>query len=193
MSKQASRRGFMFKIGSGLMALGGLLVTAPILGYVLAPALTKWERKRSWIDLGRTSDYSIGETVLATYRNPLRGPTAGESSEVACWVRRLSSHEFQVFYVNCAHLGCPVHWFEESKLFMCPCHGGVYYEDGSRASGPPPRGLFEYNWRVANEHLYVFGGELPNLQIPGRVPEDELTPLTIDGASTSSTNEVSAP
>jgi hypothetical protein len=30
---------------------------------------------------------------------------------------------------------------------MCPCHGGVYYEDGSYASGPPPRGLYEYDIR----------------------------------------------
>ena len=44
--------------------------------------------------------------------------------------------KFQVFAVNCAHLGCPVRWFPQSSLFMCPCHGGVYYRDGSRASGP---------------------------------------------------------
>ena len=31
---------------------------------------------------------------------------------------------------------------------MCPCHGGVYYADGSRASGPPPRGLYEYEYKV---------------------------------------------
>ena len=63
-----------------------------------------------------------------------------------------------------------MHWFEESKLFMCPCHGGVYYEDGSRASGPPPRGLFEYDWQVVRGKLYVYGGEMPNLQIPGKTP-----------------------
>jgi len=74
-----------------------------------------------------------------------------------------------------------VHWFEESKLFMCPCHGGVYYEDGSRASGPPPRGLFEYDWQVVRGRLYVFGGEMPNLQIPGKLPESEITPLMIEG------------
>jgi Rieske Fe-S protein len=35
-----------------------------------------------------------------------------------------------------------VEWFQESGLFMCPCHGGVYYANGERASGPPPRGLY---------------------------------------------------
>ena len=69
-----------------------------------------------------------------------------------------------MFAVNCAHLGCPVEWFEQSRLFMCPCHGGVYYEDGSRASGPPPRGLFEYQWRIADENLEIFAGRLPGLQ-----------------------------
>ena len=52
--------------------------------------------------------------------------------------------------VNCAHLGCPVSWFPQSGLFMCPCHGGVYYANGDRASGPPPRGLFRCAWRIAS-------------------------------------------
>jgi hypothetical protein len=64
---------------------------------------------------------------------------------------------------------------------MCPCHGGVYYEDGSRASGPPPRGLYEYSFEVKNNRLFVYGGELPNLSIPGKTPKDDRTPLTISG------------
>lgn len=176
-----TRRGFMFKIGAGIMTLGGLVVAAPVVGYIFAPAVKDWKKRRSWVDLGRIDQYPIGQTVLATYTNPVHGPTAGKSEELPCWVRRIDASSFQIFYINCAHLGCPVHWFQESRLFMCPCHGGVYYEDGSRASGPPPRGLFEYDWQIVRNRLYVFGGEMPNLQIPGKLPEDELTPLTIDG------------
>jgi len=61
----------------------------------------------------------------------------GETGDIACWVRNVDDQTFQVFAINCAHLGCPVRWFPQSSLFMCPCHGGAYYEDGSRASGPP--------------------------------------------------------
>ena len=61
----------------------------------------------------------------------------------ACTFARSSENQFLVFAMNCAHLGCPVTWFPQSGLFMCPCHGGVYYEDGQRASGPPTRGLFQ--------------------------------------------------
>ena len=176
-----SRRGFMFKVGAGIMTLGGLIIAAPIVGYIFAPAFKDWEKRRSWIDLGKIDQYPVGQTVLATYKNPIHGPTVGEADELPCWVRRIDATSFQVFYINCAHLGCPVHWFQESRLFMCPCHGGVYYEDGARASGPPPRGLFEYDWQIVRNKLYVFGGELPNLQIPGKTPKDDLTPLTIDG------------
>jgi hypothetical protein len=76
-------------------------------------------------------------------------------------VRRISDDHFQVFAINCAHLGCPVRWFPQSGLFMCPCHGGAYYRDGSRASGPPERGLFEYPYKIENGVLAIQAGELP--------------------------------
>jgi menaquinol-cytochrome c reductase iron-sulfur subunit len=85
------------------------------------------------------------------------------TAKTACWVRRVSASEFQVFAVNCAHLGCPVRWFAESKLFMCPCHGGAYYEDGSRAAGPPERGLFTYQTRLEADLLLIHAGDMPTL------------------------------
>jgi Rieske Fe-S protein len=44
---------------------------------------------------------------------------------------------------------------------MCPCHGGAYYQDGSRASGPPERGLFEHPYKVEGGALLIQAGELP--------------------------------
>jgi hypothetical protein len=54
-----------------------------------------------------------------------------------------------------------VRWFPQSGLFMCPCHGGAYYRDGSRASGPPERGLFEYPYKVKDGVVTIQAGELP--------------------------------
>jgi Rieske Fe-S protein len=114
----------------------------------------------SWVPLGPVSAFPEGETRLATFHNPFVTPTDGKTAETACWVRRVDSNLFQVFAVNCAHLGCPVRWFPQSGLFMCPCHGGAYYRDGSRASGPPERGLFEYPFKVQNGVLTIQAGEL---------------------------------
>ncbi len=156
------RRGFLFGVGAALMAVGGALVAVPVIGTLFAPA-----RRRDpdrWTDLGPVDGFPSGTTRLATFTNPESSPTDGDSARDACWVRSLGDGRFQVFAVNCAHLGCPVRWFEQSRLFMCPCHGGVYYEDGSRASGPPPRGLFEYRWRVEAGRLQIEAGRLPGLQ-----------------------------
>jgi len=157
----SSRRGFLFKLGLALNVLGGVLVGIPVIGYILAPA--RRLTRQSWIELGAVAKFPAGQTRLAIYQNPFRVEWDGASSKVACWVRHVEGDRFQVFAVNCAHLGCPVRWFPQSRLFMCPCHGGAYYEDGSRASGPPPRGLFEYEYQVRDGRLWVRGGQLPTL------------------------------
>ena len=95
--------------------------------------------------------------------NPVKTSSDGMTAKVSAWVRRIQGDKFQVFAINCAHLGCPVRWFPQSRLFMCPCHGGAYYEDGSRASGPPERGLFEYQYEVQNGKLLIHAGQMPTL------------------------------
>ena len=158
------RRGFLLRIGIGLSALAAALGSVPLLGYLLSPLRTAGERK--WVRLGPVSDFPVGETRLTTFQNPSHQTWDGPTAMVPCYVRRLASDRFQVFAVNCTHLGCPVRWFPESGLFMCPCHGGVYYDNGARASGPPPRGLFEYQWQLRRGELWVRGGVLPTLATP---------------------------
>src|SRR5258705_3524266 len=81
----------------------------------------------------------------------------------------MEGEKFQIFAINCTHLGCPVRWFQESHLFMCPCHGGAFYEDGSHASGPPPRGLYEYEYKIEQDRLWVRGGWAPALSAAVRL------------------------
>jgi Rieske Fe-S protein len=156
-----SRRGFLFKVAVGLNAVVGAVLAVPILGYLIGPTLKKEEEINHWVKLGGIEDFPCGKTRFAEYMNPVVGPSDGMTAKIACWVRRLDDGSFQVFAVNCAHLGCPVRWFEQSRLFLCPCHGGAYYEDGSRASGPPTRGLFEYKHRAASGELQILAGQMP--------------------------------
>ena len=104
-----------------------------------------------------------------TFDNPLRQPWDGMTAHTGVYVRNegqddRQQDQFLVLAVNCAHLGCPVSWFPQSGLFMCPCHGGVYYANGERASGPPPRGLFHCVWRVRDGQLEVQAPHYPTLQ-----------------------------
>lgn len=156
------RRGFLFAAGTTLLTVGGGLAAVPIVTVAIDPGDAPDPNR--WISLGKASGYKPDQTVLVKFIMPWSSPTDGETNRNACYVRCIEPGKFQVFAINCAHLGCPVEWFEQSRLFMCPCHGGVYYEDGSRASGPPPRGLFEYEWRITDGDLEVFAGRLPGLQ-----------------------------
>jgi menaquinol-cytochrome c reductase iron-sulfur subunit len=157
------RRAFLFKLAVLLNGIVGAVLAIPVIGYILGPALRRDSSFNSWVSLGPMSDFPEGETRLVDYRNPVSTDSDGETDKVACWVRRLQGAKFQVFAINCAHLGCPVRWFAQSKLFMCPCHGGAYYADGSRASGPPARGLFEYHYSIVDNNLMINAGEMPTL------------------------------
>jgi menaquinol-cytochrome c reductase iron-sulfur subunit len=164
-AKKPTRRGALFIAGLALDAIAAVLFAIPLAGFLFSSAI-KRKSPLEWIALGTVDSFPVGKTRMAVYRNPFTRPWDGDTANVPCWVRRVEGERFQVFAINCTHLGCPVRWFQESGLFMCPCHGGVYYEDGSRAAGPPPRGLFEYTYKVEDGQLWVKGGQMPTLAEP---------------------------
>jgi menaquinol-cytochrome c reductase iron-sulfur subunit len=153
--------------------LWGVVAAITAAAVVLAPLVAFVFRSRrwptQWVPLGPATDFPHGETRMVTFDNPIREPWDGIVAHSGVFVRNESHDEktfdrFLVLAVNCAHLGCPVTWFPASGLFMCPCHGGVYYADGSRASGPPPRGLYRCPWRVRAGLLEVQAPHYPTLQ-----------------------------
>lgn len=161
-----SRRAMLMKLGLFFNGIIGAVLAVPIVRYLMSPiSRGKGSGYESWLSLGGLEQFPAGQTRLATYRNPVVNSWDGETADVACWVRNLDDKNFQVFAINCAHLGCPVRWFPQSNLFMCPCHGGAYYQDGSRASGPPERGLFQYHYKIESGKLLIKAGEMPT---PGR-------------------------
>ncbi|HYK35901.1 ubiquinol-cytochrome c reductase iron-sulfur subunit [Alloacidobacterium sp.] len=160
--KQVTRRTVLMAIGFAFNAVVGAAIAIPVIGYVLSP-IKKKSAYLKWISLGALDQFPEGQTRLATFVNPFEQPQDGETAKTPCWVRHVSGDTFQVFAINCAHLGCPVRWFPQSELFMCPCHGGVYYADGERASGPPERGLFTYNYKIVKGELHINAGQMPTL------------------------------
>lgn len=158
-----TRRAFLFKLSIALNAAVGAVLAFPVLRYLVGSSLQKDANVGSWIAIGSSSDFPIGQTRLTDFRSPVSSFGDGETARVACWVRRVSGRQYQVFAINCAHLGCPVRWFAQSRLFLCPCHGGAYYEDGSRAAGPPEHGLFEYKTRLEGDQLMIHAGDMPTL------------------------------
>lgn len=191
-AKDPSRRAFLFKLSVALNGLVGAVLAVPVVGYLVGPALKRDDAYKSWVPLGAVDEFPEGETRLVDFVNPVKTSSDGATAKVSAWVRRIQGQQFQVFAINCAHLGCPVRWFPQSRLFMCPCHGGAYYEDGSRASGPPERGLFEYKYEVQNGKLLIHAGQLPTLSNEAcnhgaEKPLTQIEPAASAAADTEST------
>jgi menaquinol-cytochrome c reductase iron-sulfur subunit len=160
----STRRDFLLQVGVVINAVAGFMIGIPIVGYILSSLIKN--TPPIWFSLGPAANFPEGEMRLTVYENPYRRQADGETARITCWVKRIQGDKFTVFAANCTHLGCPVRWFEESQLFLCPCHGGAFYADGGRAAGPPPRGLYVYEHKVEKGDLQIKAGVLPTLASP---------------------------
>jgi len=147
------------KLSLGLGGLAAALASVPVLSALLAPLLEK--EPYSWRRVGPVDDFAIGATRLVRFENTAPRSWAGINAHTAAWLRRDAANRFTAFSANCTHLGCPVRWEDKASLFMCPCHGGVYYKDGSVAAGPPPKPLTRYQVRVKGQHVEIKTAPLP--------------------------------
>src|SRR5215468_6532657 len=147
MNDEMTRRALLGRISLALSGLAAAVVSFPIIAYLLSPLLHP--APQEWRDLGLVQNFQIGQTVEVAFEEPSSLPWAGQTARTAVWLRRTGDRDFVAFALNCTHLGCPVNWRAGADLFLCPCHGGVYYADGTVAGGPPPRSLGRYTVRIA--------------------------------------------
>ncbi len=117
------RRDFLSKLlmGIGLLFSYGVMAVEGIL-FILPPH-TKSPTRRLYA--GHIDQYHIG--AMQTFYD-LQG--------TPIMVKR-DSDGLRAFSSVCPHLGCKVHWQGDKKEFFCPCHGGVFNQDGIATAGPP--------------------------------------------------------
>ena len=145
-----SRRSFL-----GLLPLGVLAgVFASIGGAAfrfLRPRLLA--PSEQWLDVAAVSELSGPQ--------PFAKKIVAE--QVSGWAVTIEEHSVfvlpqknnQVLSTICPHAGCEVSWEQSSNRFACPCHESYFGADGSRISGPSPRGLDALPTRVQDGKLQV--------------------------------------
>jgi len=153
------RRAFLGRVSIVLTAIAGALVGIPVVGFLLGPLLQP--TADTWRSVGKLDDFEVGKTVRVAFLDPSPLKWAGVTAKTAAWLRRLSDNDFVAFAMNCTHLGCPVRWLDDANLFMCPCHGGIYYADGEVAAGPPPHALLKYPVRVREGQVEILTSAVP--------------------------------
>ena len=159
----------------GLGALIGGIVTAPVLGFAVAPAFVG--QKYPEVDLGPLDSFPEGEFVTATFFS--RGDS-GDVGRRTAFVRNNGTKDgvpsLTILSNRCVHLGCPTQpqgLSGDGQLvktsqrevtvtpvasvsgFGCPCHGGAYDDEGNRTAGPPVRSLDRYQYSIKQGNLWL--------------------------------------
>ncbi len=85
---------------------------------------------------------------------------AGDSKEIVfnntpCVVINRPDKGFVVLSRVCTHLGCLVDYQKDKKRLLCPCHAGSYDLSGGVISGPPPKPLQQFPFRVEGDSIII--------------------------------------
>lgn len=133
------RRGFLLSLISifGLTALSSLVYSAfryllPSEGVSLSSSI---RLRREEVPSGRAKELLLNNKPVVVINIPGKG--------------------YVVLSRICTHLGCLVQYDSEKRLFVCPCHAGVYDLEGKVISGPPPRPLERIPVKVEGEEIII--------------------------------------
>jgi len=127
-----------------------------VIGYLISPAL-KTKQVDDWVSLGSLDSYPVGTPKLFTFtRTSVNGWERTAKSFGVYVVRKSESEEdVEVFSNVCTHLSCRVKWDGGQQEYICPCHGAHFSIDGEVESGPPPRPLDQYEFKIENGDILI--------------------------------------
>lgn len=156
-SHHLDRREFVKIVMVVLGTIMGVIMGIPLIGYLVSPA-TKVQKKEAWVPLGPLENYPVGVPTLFSFtRSTVNGWEKTVNSYGAYVLRHSESQEdVTVFSSWCTHLSCRVSWVEEEKVYVCPCHDGIFDIEGKVVAGPPPAPLQEYENKVEEGNLLIF-------------------------------------
>lgn len=146
------------KLLSWLVGIINLSVAAaivgPTLGFIGAPLKRKKEAG-IWIPVLDDAELKDGQTKAVSYQLDVKDGYMMTRRKYSAYLHRKGG-KVVAYDPSCPHLGCHVEFKERKKRYVCPCHGGVFDEDGNRVSGPPPRGLTKIATKVEDGQIWVY-------------------------------------
>jgi menaquinol-cytochrome c reductase iron-sulfur subunit len=158
----------------GIGALIGGIVTAPIVGFAVAPAFVG--QGFPDVDLGPLDNFPEGEFVTATFKRPDESDVGRRTAYIRNNGIVNDIPSLTVISSRCVHLGCPTQpqglpgeaqdvETSQGRVsltptasvsgFQCPCHGGAYDSEGNRTAGPPVRALDRYEYSIRNGNVWL--------------------------------------
>lgn len=148
-----SRRSFFAWMTGAAVAVIGLGLAIPLVGYVISPALKR--RERAWVDIGAVDEIAEGTPTQLNYMATVRDGWVETQLQKSVWAVKRPDGTVTVFSPICPHLGCGYRWDQPARAFKCPCHGSVFDADGNVVAGPAPRALDRLPTKVEQGRLLI--------------------------------------
>jgi Rieske Fe-S protein len=63
--------------------------------------------------------------------------------------------EYRAYSAVCPHLNCTVQYNDKRSQIWCACHNGYFDLTGKVISGPPPKGLEEFQVVIDEDEILV--------------------------------------
>ncbi|MFI5345546.1 MAG: ubiquinol-cytochrome c reductase iron-sulfur subunit [Elusimicrobiota bacterium] len=147
------RRSFLAWGAAGLGGIIAFVLGSTGLSYFVSPAFKKDEE--DWVDVGAAGEIKHGAPVKIDFVARKRDAWAATEKRSSAWISTVDGKHFTVFDPRCTHLGCPYRWDQAKEQFLCPCHAAVFDAGGAVVSGPPPRPLDRYDFKVVSGRLLI--------------------------------------
>jgi menaquinol-cytochrome c reductase iron-sulfur subunit len=148
------RRQFLKVATWAIGVLIGAGMGIPAVAYLIGPALEQTE-EQGWIPLGSATKVELGTPTLFKARIERKTGWIVNEEELSIYVFTDNGRDFLAMSNICTHLGCRVRWIGEREQFFCPCHNGIFDEEGVVVAGPVPRPLDRYEVKVEDGQLFV--------------------------------------
>lgn len=146
-----------------LLVVAGSSLAAGAVGFpsLIAAFAPGWKRsEEAWQSVGLLPQFPVGEvSQTATVQDSEAWPRPAAPRSVFVW--RRSESDLVVFSRSCTDLGCPLEYERGSGCFLCPCHGGIFAQDGRRLAGPPRTPMVRYAHRVRENVLEIDIASVP--------------------------------
>jgi menaquinol-cytochrome c reductase iron-sulfur subunit len=137
-------------IGGSALVAAGVGVPAMIAG--ISPAFVP--RRERWRRIGKLSEFPVGKVSRSAVQVD-REEWPHQVGEKTVFVWRRSETDLVVFSRSCTDLGCPLDYEPGSGCYLCPCHGGIFSQEGQPLAGPPKTPMHRYTHRMLAAALEI--------------------------------------
>jgi Rieske Fe-S protein len=151
-SDKPSRRKVLGWIIGTINGIIILAIIGPVLGFIGSPLKVK--RRDEWVDVLGENELSVGETKEVLVSLMVRDGYRVAEMKYTVFLKK-EQNQILAFNPACTHLGCRISFQKNKSRYFCPCHGGVFDDQGNVVSGPPPRPLDTYPVKIENGRILI--------------------------------------